>query len=394
MDASKNDTADRKILNSPKRRIAAAAHLIITAGAYLGLYLHFGDFFRATLFYLIGYFVLHLIIRKIPNIGFYKPGSYEYWSGGNVITVHDENYVEFYGFIDMSLEIIAEVAVYGVAISILYFILPMFISYILIIAAAAIIVIKYILYPFINDIINICSRYIVGDFTAVLRDLVTIIVAALAVVSIIGAYFVFPKILPKSLNMAAELEEYYDHTPNPFYGNDLTKSKITYKHASTVCIVNHEGEMISESGLIMLGKARITFQNHLTHWSVKGVRIQHTDMRVVSPVDFKTETEIEIENYTGLAIVSAKFDKYEHGTGEGTFTITDKASGEVKFVSRFTTEYYYSFSAESGTDTDKINILLETPIDVGYFGYGKLETDIDFDKNTLKLVAFGIELQG
>lgn len=111
-------------------------------------------------------------------------------------------------------------------------------------------------------------------------------------------------------------------------------------------------------------------------------------MKVVSPVDFKCEAQMELEGYEGLAIVSAKFDKYENGIGEGTFTVTDKESGDVKFTSKFTTGY----RVDGGAFPDEIYIYLETPIDVGYFGYGRLETNIDFDEDSLTLVAFALEL--
>jgi hypothetical protein len=383
------DLEGLKILNTSKRRIASAVHLVLTAGAYLGLYICFKDLFRATLFYLIGYFLLHLALQRIPNIGFYNPGYYEYWSGGDIIRVASDSYVEYYGFADISVEIFIEAAVYGVVAVAAYYILPTFIFYILLIAAIAIIVLKYIIYPFVNDIINICSRYIVQDVTDTIRDAITGLILILTVVSIVASFFVFPAIMPKTLDMEALLEDHYDDLPNPFAGSDLSTGNITFKQASTVCELNYTGEMVSESGLIKLGEADIRFQNHFTYWKVDTASIRYTGMKVVSPVDFNAETNIEIEGYEGLAIVSAKFDKYENGVGEGTFTVTDKESGDVKFTSKFTTGY----RVDGGAYPDEIYIYLETPIDVGYFGYGRLETNIDFDKNTLNLVAFGINLQ-
>ncbi len=378
--------------NSAKRTIISVIHLIFTVAAFIGCLIWQDDLFMAAIVYSIGYIIIHLVLGKIPNIGYYKPGYYEVWQGNDCIKIADPNYVEFYGFGSIGFEVLIEIAVYGAVAALIISFLPKVMSYAVILGGLFVLIFKCVLFPTVRDIVNIVSKKNHGLTLSNFNNLITYIGIGLVVVFLVGSCIMFSFISPKSLDVNKAVDSYcatHDYAVNNIESVDLSGGEPKFKFFGARCNYKQEGYFDLKNGMIKQGTVRVELEYMITHWAVERITAVFDSVTVNSPVSFTSEEEVELDDYNDLATVCLTVNEFDGEKGSGKLTVTDKESGEAVYSSDFELEATYGISM-SKYDLD---VRLEDPIRFKYFGFGTLELEWNVVEDTMELETFANELE-
>ncbi len=374
-----------------KRVTISTVHLILMAVGFILCFIWQRDLLSTIIFFSLGYIIIHLILKRIPNIGFYNPGYYEIWDGKDCTRIRDESYVKFYGFGSIGFEVVIEMVGYIIAMALMYFILPPVMSYAVILGAIFIATFKCIIFPTLCDIVNIVSKRSPRLELDTINKVTTFVGIGLVVVYLIGGCFVFPVVSPKVLDPNAAIEQYYTentYETNPLNNIDISDFEKKFKFFGTKCTLTNEGEFDYNSGLVKEGKAKVELEYMLTHWEVKRVTPTLTAATVNSPVTFSSEEVVELADYNGLAMVKVAINKFDGANGNGNLTVTDKATDKVVYKSDFKLEPKNDIIDSEYT----LKAVLNNPIQFGYFGFGSLEFIWNISTDKIELETFANEL--
>ncbi len=371
--------------NASKRRISALLHLVLTLVALIGCYLWTEDIILTVPAYLLGYLVIKLIFSLLPEMGTFEGGYVDVYIGnGQYLRRWDEKATTHYGFFNVVIDVGVQVLGFILVAVLVYMILPDFMFYFILLGGAGIAMIKYLLLPIIADVTNIIAKSNKFQLFDNISVLVLPIGAILTVVAIIGAYFVLPNILPQKLNAIEALDEYSEmvNESNNFKGMNSNELDIEFKHASTSAELNYEGQFDCGNGIIKTGKSTVEFTYNLERWKVKNTSYEFEGiLKVTSPVTFICDDEgFSMENFEAPALVKIRIDYFDGTLGKGNYEVIEKSNGRVVFTTPLTIEPLYD---------DSLRFILETPIDVGYFGYGDFECKYDIYRDTFELKDFG-----
>ena len=378
--------------NNTTRRVISAIHLILTVAAFIGCVIWRDDLLMGAIVYSIGYIILHAIIGKIPNIGYYKPGYYEVWNGNDCIHVADENHVEFYGFGSIGFEVLIEVVIYGVVAALLSAFLPKVMGYAAILGVLIVLLLKCLIIPTISDIVNIISKRNHGSIVDDSGSLISYGVIGLVVVFIVGCCVIFPFTSAKNLDVNKAVDSYYtkyDHKINPVEDADLNGGKPKFKFFNARCSYKKEADFDFKNGMIKKGEVRVELEYMLTHWEAERITPAFSSVIVNSPVSFTSEEEVELADYKAPSIVSFTVNKFDGENGSGKLTVTEKETKKVVYSSDFTIEPSYGLSH----DSILLKVILKDPIRFEFFGFGSLEMEWHIEEDTIELETFGKELK-
>lgn len=379
--------ADRR-----KRRVISVIHLIFTVAAFIGCIIWQDDLLMGAIVYSVGYIILHVIIGKIPNIGYYKPGYYEVWQGNDCIQIADPNHVEFYGFGSIGFEVLIELVIYGALAALISAFLPKVLGYAAILGALFVMLFKCVIFPLIRDVVNIASKKNHGLTLEGFGTVVTYLGIGLAVLFIVGCCVIFPFTSSKNLDVNKAVESYYtkyDYKENLVEKVDLNGGEPKFKFFGARCSYKKEADFDFKNGMIKQGEVSVELEYMLTHWQAERITSDFTSVIVNSPVSFTSEEEVELADYKAPSIVRFTVNEFDGEKGSGKLSVTEKETKKVVYSSDFTLELSYGLSH----DKVDLDVILKDPIQFQYFGFGSLDLAWNFEKDTMELETFAKELK-
>lgn len=376
-------TEEERVKFLSRHRIGAIIHLIITAGLLCGLYLYFEkDWFYAIGSYVIGYYLLGLLLRLIPNIGkIFYPGYRETWDGHNFIMVEDSSYSKCYGLIALIKEFVFSVVVVVIVAIAALAIFPKYLDILALLVVLVIILLQTLILPVLNDILAICFRRRFLHISEKIESIIYRSIIALAVVTVIVMQFVYPLYTKSKFDVVDALNQ-----RTPYYTQEfLDSAEVTYdySHAGTVCEVMYVGK-ININNMIFDTKtyAKFTFDTVNSFWDSNSTP-HHTLQSEITvekgkPAIFEGEREISIDGFEGEGIVTIELTDVQNGVGNGVLQIHTLNNEKLLYSSNFTIEKAY-LNADAA-----YSAVMEKPLDVGYFSNKTMDIKIDISKHTFE----------
>ncbi len=372
------------------RIITSSVHLVLIVGAFIGCWIWTKDIILAVGAYLLGFLAIKLLLSFIPDMGTYVGGGYVdvYIGNGEYVKQWDDKAVTKYGFFNVLGDVIMHLIGFVLLVVFAYYLLPYFMFVFLFVGGVGLAVIKYLALPVIRDVCNIIAKKAKNRLFNTIDIIAEWVCVVLIVVSIVGAYFVLPNVLPQKLDVIEALDVYCEEekTTNNLKGVDPNKYEIKYKHASTVAEFDYEGDLDCGNGIIKNGRAQILYRYNFEEWQAERASYEFNgELKIVSPVTYSCDDEIfSMANYESPSIVKIRIDYFDGTTGKGNYEVIEKSTGNVVFTTPLTIgmpvygKFGYTFE-----------FFLETPINVGYFGYGKFLCDYDMGSDTFEIKEFG-----
>lgn len=330
--------------------------------------------------YVLGYYLLILLVSLIPNLGtIFYPKHRQIWDGRDFVWIEDPEYSKRYGFIELikNFIFIALGVIIVVALSIT--LLPQYISTIVILAAVVFVLMQTLIFPLLKDLLAIVSRRRILQVSEKVQTITyrTIIVSAVALIIVLQ--FAYPPYTKSKMDVVAAFNK-----KTPYYTQELLKAAevaYDYSHAATECDVTYVGKMnMNNMFLDIETRAKLTFDPIDVVWELKSTP-HHTLLSDITvqkenPAVFTDTQEISIDGFEGEGIVTVKLISVENGIGSGTLEIYTSDNKKLLYSSNFTIEEAPLLNVDVG-----YRATMEKPLDVGYWSNASMDISIDISKN-------------